>query len=118
MKFNSYEDSIRRHLKWLDTIVSNRLVTQEVSDLAKQVWHQIWRQSECLMPVPPACTGPDGQVSYCWNMDEHHFEVEIVSKDEIDVFYRNRQTKETWLEENQIDNILSARVTDVIKLFI
>ena len=46
--------------------------------------------------VPGAIRGPDGQLMLSWDVNEHHLEMELFQDKPAEVFYRNRNTEETW----------------------
>lgn len=63
---------------------------------------------ECLMAVeaeiPDACTGPDGMVGLSWNRNEHHLEVDIHPDGDLEFYYCNRETLESWEAEVPAEN--------------
>ncbi len=42
-------------------------ITRETATLARVAWQAIWKVSGFSMPIPAACTGPDGEMFYSWD---------------------------------------------------
>ena len=70
------------------------------------------------MPVPAACTGPDGEMFYSWDRGHHHLELEIIPGKPAEFFYRNRETEELWGEDYIVGNALSAEAIHKLKLIV
>ena len=84
---------------------------------AAQLWLILWEQNMNL-PLPSACTGPDGQIMYSWDKNEHHFEVEILPNKPMEFFYKNRLTGELWGEVYILSEPLSNEVLEKLNLLI
>jgi hypothetical protein len=67
--------------------------------------------------VPDTGVGPDGEILYTWNKDEHHFELEIFSNGLGEFFYLNHQTNEMWEHEFEVGDSIPEEVKDRLKLF-
>jgi hypothetical protein len=94
-------DAHADHLQFLAEIAAGHdpAVTPATAELARRAWEQIRAATGNRMPVPAACTVPDGQIFYCWDHHRHHLELEIIPNEPADYFYRDRQTNEYWGEE-------------------
>lgn len=53
-------------------------ISSETAFRAARAWRLAWDASDCRLPVPAACTGPDGQMFYSWDAGRYHLELEIV----------------------------------------
>jgi hypothetical protein len=69
------------------------------------------------LPIPAACTGPDGQMLYTWDRGKHHLELEIIPGQSAEYFYRDRETGELWGEDYTIGDPLSPDAIRKLKLF-
>lgn len=67
------------------------------------------------LPIPAACTGPDGQVCYVWDNNEHHLEIEFIPDSPIEFFYRNRETGECF--DSELCGPLSDIQLEKVNLF-
>ena len=80
----------------------------------RAAWRDIWTASRGQMPIPAACTGPDGQMLYAWDHGQHHLELEIFPHKDAEFFYKDRQTRELWGEDYKVGDPLPY---DAIKKF-
>jgi hypothetical protein len=92
-------------------------ITPETASLAAKAWHIIWLASEGKMPVPAACTGPDGEMFYSWDCGQHHLELEIIPGQPSEFFYRDRNTEQFWGDDYAIGDPLAAEVLQKLPLF-
>lgn len=108
-------DKLQEHLDWLDRIHAEGSISSEVMSESKIILNRIIEDAKLREPpIPCACTGPDGQILYSWDKDEHHLELEIIPKEwelpQEEFFYRNRNTKHYWSDS------LSPKVIEIIRL--
>jgi hypothetical protein len=110
---------LKEHFKYLKDISegSEPIVSKQTADLARKAWSLLWQETGYVLPIPSACTGPDGQILYSWDKGEHHFEVEIIPGKPMEFFYRNRKTGELWGEEYTLGDSLPAEAAKKLKLF-
>lgn len=87
------------HQEYLQRVSNKGLISSEVAATAWDLWLEV-QKAEPSMPVPSAATGPDGVMFYSWDKEEHHLEIEIFP-DKNEFFYRNRETKTTWMETGE-----------------
>jgi hypothetical protein len=109
------------HTKFLlevSTVGEHPPITREVAGFAHQAWREIWIASDFQMPIPSACTGPDGQMFYSWDMGRHHLELEISPDMSALFFYRDRQTAQVWSEDYHLGEHLSYDLSEKIKFFV
>ena len=45
--------------------------------LSWRAWLSLRNATSPLLPVPDACSGPDGQLLFTWDRGEHHLELEV-----------------------------------------
>jgi hypothetical protein len=107
------------HLKYLDEVSTgdHPLITPETASLAVKAWGLIWAASGGKMPVPAACTGPDGQMLYAWDQGRHHLELEIIPLKPAEFFYKDRQTRELWGEDYTIGDPIPAEAVEKFRFF-
>jgi hypothetical protein len=109
------------HLKYLEEVSTGGNpppVAREVAALARDAWTDILAASGFQIPVPSACTGPDGQIFYSWDNGRHHLELEITPGVPAFFFYRDRLTKQTWGEDYRVGDSLSEATREKIKLIV
>jgi len=92
-------------------------ITPETALLASKAWNLICIASGGKMPIPAACTGPDGQMLYSWDRDRHHLELEIIPGNPAEFFYRDRLTRELWGEDYNIGDPIPVEAMEKFKLF-
>ncbi len=93
-------------------------LSQNSASLAWLSWNQLRKATFNSLPVPDACPGPDGQLLFTWDKDEHHFELEIFPGGEGEFFYRNRVSGELWEAEYMVGQAIPSKVTDKLGLFL
>jgi hypothetical protein len=89
---------------------SNPLISPVTACRAAQAWVDVSEATGNALPVPAACTGPDGQMMYVWDKGRHHLELEIAADGTAEFFYRDRQTGELWGEEYRPGAQLAAEI--------
>ncbi len=102
-------------------LVSVREAGDIDANTASIAWNA-WKLLSGLMgkplPVPDAAPGPDGQLLYAWNKEEHHLELEFFPNGPAEFFYLNRLSNETWEGEYIVDKPISQDVKARLKVFI
>ena len=108
-----------RHLAFLKQVSSGvePAISQHIASQSMHVWVDIRRATQNRMPVPAAVTGPDGQMFYSWDRGRHHMELEIVPGEPAFFFYRDRQTGETWSQDCEVGDRLTAGIVSRLELF-
>jgi len=108
-----------RHLAFLKQVSSGDepAITQHIASQSMRAWVDIRRATRNRMPVPAAVTGPDGQMFYSWDRGRHHMELEIVPDEPAFFFYRDRQTGETWSQDYEVGDRLTAGIVSRLELF-
>ncbi len=104
------------HENYLKEISSgdNPLISQETFTQALSAWKHLCEIY--LMPVPSACTGPDGRLLFCWDKENHHLELEFIPNQAAEFFYRDRNSEEMWSEDYE-PHIMSQRLTEKLSIF-
>lgn len=92
-----FQDNIKKynrlsHLWWLNKLYNQNCISKNTKELAIKLLPENF-------PIPRGCTGPDEKLFYEWEKDEHFLEVEII-ENTAEIFYLNKKTEESWLEEN------------------
>jgi hypothetical protein len=110
----------QEHLDYLKRVSTDGTpppITKATAALARLAWAMIRKASDYRMPVPAACSGPDGQMFYSWDHGKHHLELEIIPGKAAEFFYRDRQSGELWGEDYLIGEPLSSEAIGKLKLF-
>jgi hypothetical protein len=112
-------DRVLEHFNYLVNVSKpeKELISRATAKLAAKMWIDCWSATGYALPVPAACTGPDGQMHYSWDREQHHLELEITLEEVPTFFYRNRETGELWMEECAADG-LPAGAVQKLKLFV
>jgi hypothetical protein len=105
-------------IDYLDRITADNLVTAQMAGLAWDAWDKLSVAADNALPVPDAGPGPDGQILYTWDREEHHFELEILPASPAEFFYRNRNSGELWEWEYVIGQPIPADVLAKLRLFL
>ena len=106
------------YLKRVSTLGNPPPISLETARLARIAWFAIWSASDSAMPVPAACTGPDGAMFYSWDKGRHHLELEIIPGKVAEFFYRDRETGTLWGEDYTIGNPLPPEIIEKFVLFV
>ncbi len=106
----------REYLKRVST-GERALITPQTASLALKAWRLLWMTSGGRLPVPAACTGPDGEMFYSWDCGRHHLELEIIPGQPAEFFYRDRETEYFWGEDYTIGDPLPAELVAKLPFF-
>ncbi len=108
------------HLKYLERVSTSDdpLISRDTALLAARAWTLIWDASDGKMPIPAACTGPDGQMLYAWDHGRHHLELEIIPQQPAEFFYKDRETRELWSEDYTIGDPIPAEAVERFGFFL
>jgi hypothetical protein len=106
------------YLRRVSTVGTDPPITQQTADQARKAWWAVWEATTYALPIPAACTGPDGQMLYVWDRGRHHLELEIIPGQPAEFFYRDRETEELWAEDYIVGGPLPAEAVEKLKLFI
>lgn len=109
------------HLSYLhrvSTELDPPLITPRTAELAAKAWAAICMESGFQVPVPAACTGPDGEMFYSWDRGRHHLELEVTPGKPAEFFYRDRETEQLWSEDYEAGKPLSPEAAEKVRLFI
>ncbi len=93
------------------------LISESTAALSLKAWSEIWSVSGRRLPVPDACPGPEGQLLYTWDREEHHLELEIFPDGRGELFYRNRKSGELWDLEYMVEDFIPAVIFGKLRLF-
>jgi hypothetical protein len=96
---NKLTERIIEHIYYIRDILKENLISPATARESTVAWLECWIATGCTLPVPAACTGPDGQLQYVWDRGEHHLEMNFVPSEPVSIFYRNRQTGELWMDD-------------------
>jgi hypothetical protein len=96
---------------------SVRDITEKMAADTMVAWRLISLASGEQVKDPDACTGPDGQAFLFWDAKVHHLEVELIPDSPTELFYCNRETRESWFDEWNIGEALPSRFVGYLHLF-
>jgi hypothetical protein len=112
-------DAHAEHMRYLDEVSAgdDPLITSITAMLAAQAWEQVRAALGGAMPVPAACTGPDGQMFYGWDRGRYHLELEIVPGEPAYFFFCDRETDRYWGEDFTVGDPLPGPVLAILSYF-
>ena len=84
---------------FLREVLAAGLISAATEQAAWRAWAELLRASGARLPVPAACTGPDGRLLLSWDAGRHHLELEFAADEPPSLFYRDRESAETWLQD-------------------
>ena len=76
-------------VNYLYQIVDQELVTPRLARMAWEAWAALSNSMNNALLVPDACPGPNGELLYSGDRDEHHLELEIFLDAPAEFFYEN-----------------------------
>jgi hypothetical protein len=117
----SFVERLIEHLEYLKRVSvggDNALISPETAETARRAWYKGAEATGFALPIPAACTGPDGEMFYSWDRGRHHFEMEVIPGQPVELFYRNRETGEFWGEDWNLEEAFSPEAVQMLKLFI
>ena len=100
---------------YLSRMVQLGDITHRTATLAWDAWNQ-FVQADPALPPPNACPGPDGQLLFTWDDQEHHVELEIFPEGPAEMFYRNRSSGALWEYDFTIGDPIAQSVKDKLRL--
>ena len=80
---------LKSHYLYLEKVLSERFINRIVYEASIGLLEKMPD-----MPIPMACTGPDGRMLYSWDNKQHHFEAEFFPDGKIEFFSMDRKTNE------------------------
>jgi len=102
------------HFEYLESIFSERLISAEVLDFAKEAWIEL---KDAGFPLPSACSGPDRTLLYAWDNGCHHLELEFFADNNMEFFYLNRENDSNWIADYLPEFPLPQEVLDKLQYF-
>jgi hypothetical protein len=103
---------------YLSSVQEAGNISTHTASVAWDEWNLLCHSVGSLLPIPDAAPGPEGQLLYAWNKEEHHFEAEIFPDDTIEFFYWNRKTNEAWEKDCKTGDPISQDIVSRLKIFI
>jgi hypothetical protein len=104
----------------LVVLLKNQEVNQALYELSLEIWRELshtLQRNGCFLPIPQVCPGSSNNLMYTWSLDRHYLECEIFDSGEVEFFYRNRSTGETWGEDILSGQHLSREILQKANLF-
>ncbi len=92
-------------------------IAPETAELAWSTWNLLSRTLAQTLMVPDASCGPDDQMLFLWDKDEHHLGLEIEATGNGYFFYRNRASGALWDMDYTPGNALSSDVVEKLRMF-
>src|SRR2546421_9163409 len=74
---------------YLYQLVDQELITPRVARLAWNAWTALSNSTGNALLVPDSCPGPDGQLLYTWDRNDHHLELENFADAPAEWFYES-----------------------------
>ena len=108
----------REYLNEVSLKLPDPPITRETASYAWVAWLDVRKATGFSLPVPAACTGPDGKLLYTWDRGRHHLELEIIPGQAAEFFYRDRETGELWGEDYTIGGPVPAGAVQRLHLFV
>lgn len=108
---------IQRFQFFLKLLVQDNEVEHTTATLAWNVWKALSNFSDKALPVPNVGAGPDGEILFSWNHEEHHFELEIYPSGIGEFFYLNYQTDDVWECDYHVGNNIPENVKNKLNHF-
>jgi len=109
---------VRKLQKFLDSSTRSGQITDATRRLAWLAWTSLAKIASRKLLVPDAGIGPDGQVLFSWNRNDHHFEIEIFPSGLAEIFYLNFETDEVWEGEYRIGDSFPLEISSKLPLFL
>jgi len=111
---------VKEHLEFLRHVSTGDkpLISKATAQEARLAWYATWEASGFALPIPAACTGPDGKLLFAWDKGRHHLELEFIPGGVPEFFYRDRDSGELWDEDYTIGAPISPEVHRKIRFFI
>ncbi len=103
---------------YLASLVLDQHITARTAGDARRAWEQLVKEFGSRVPVPDVGAGPDGQILFSWNNDEHHFELEIMPEGIAEFFYLNMRTDKMWSLSYSVGNSLPNHVAEGLHPFL
>ena len=108
----------QRLADYLQNVVQSGSLTQDMAELAWNVWNELHAVMDHVLRVPSACPGPDNQLMYTWRSGDHYLELEIFLAGPAEFFYKNRRTGELWEYDYTVGDPVPQAVKDKLHLFL
>jgi hypothetical protein len=113
-----YENERTQKLQhYLESLVQTKEVARTTASITSRIWIKLLGALSNNLSVPDAGAGPDGEILFTWNKDDHHFELEIFPDNHGEFFYLNYRTDEMWEHEYKIEDSVPDEVKTTLKLF-
>jgi hypothetical protein len=87
------EEKLERYLRG---VIDKGYASQVTVATACSAWNDLDAATGRQVPIPNAGPGPNGEVIFTWDRNEHHFELEVSPAEPPYLFYRNRESELTW----------------------
>lgn len=109
-------ERIIEHITYLREVFKSGLISPETAREARVAWLECWMATGYTLPVPAACTGPDGEMQYVWDRGVHHLQLTFSPSESPSFFYRNGETGELWIEDFAAGHV-EPEAVEKLKLF-
>lgn len=112
------EDREQKLWEYLQKAVANKYISADMRETALSTWHMIREATAGKVPVPNAGPGPNAELLFTWDREEHHMELEFFARGGAYLFYANRsETPDLWGEDYDIGAPISAEAVRYLKFF-
>ncbi len=93
-------------------------LSQSTATAAWKTWTMLSDELSGSLIVPNGVATPDGQLLFTWDLNDHHFEVEVFPDRTGEIFYLNYRTNATWEYDYQVGDRLPDTIKDKLNLFV
>ena len=108
------------HMDYLRECAADGVITKGMAWVCARAFIDVWEAAGYALPVPAACSGPDGQMLYSWDRGRHHLELELFPNGDVlgEFFYRDRESGDLWSEEYEAGGDLNPEIVSKLRLFV
>jgi hypothetical protein len=82
--------------RYLLGVIEKGYASADTIEAARSSWEALDAATDRRVAIPNAGPGPNGEMILTWDQREHHFEIEVAPAEPPYLFYRNRESGETW----------------------
>lgn len=102
---------------YLEQVRERGHVSADIAGAAWAAWQKLRDATDHQLMVPNAGAGPNGEILLSWDLEEHHFELELSPAEPPYYFYRNRVSGKTWGAEQAYHEPVPAAAVERLRTF-
>jgi hypothetical protein len=115
-KNQNTSDDATSETNWLEFVSRN--ATPEMYTRTLTTWSEVMTLTNWRLPRPSVGLGEDEEVMLCWDAGRHHFEIELIPGKPTEVFYRDRDTENSWGTEWLPEDSVPEELLPYLEFFI